>query len=114
MPTQPAAKWNRADFRLHPGLTPPEPHWLLNHLYGRALLASELRRARPDLHCPRYTPGDDLLAELDGMIDRLGLRKWPRPIGARQRIRATCALFQTYWSLEMEHDLPRRRSASAS
>lgn len=111
MTTQPAAKWNRADFRLHPGLTCPEPHWLLNHLQGRALLASELRRARPDLHCPRYTPGDDLLTELDGMIDRLGLRKWPRPVGVREQCRALCAMARMYWALEMEQELspPRRR-----
>ena len=111
MPTQPAAKWNRADFRLHPGLTPPEPHWLLNHLYGRALLAYELRRVRPDLDCPRYTPGDDLLIELDGMIDGLGLRKLPRPVGFREQFRTMFALFQMYWALEMEQEMPRPRRA---
>jgi hypothetical protein len=109
MPTQPAAKWNRADFRLHPGLTTPEPHWLLNHLHGRALLASELRRVRPDLHCPRYMPGDDLLTELDGIIDRLGLRKWTRPVGVREQFGAICAIVGMYWALEMEQELSTAR-----
>jgi hypothetical protein len=106
MSKQPALKWTRADFRLHPGLAAPEPHWLMQHLYGCALLASELRRVRPDLDCPRYVPGAELSPELDGMIDRLGLRKWPRPCGAREQLRAVLLMVRMFWALEMWQAVP--------
>ena len=72
MSKRPISKWNRAEFRLHPGLTATPPHWLATHLYGRVLLASELRRTRPELACPRYDPGLELLPQ--GCESGRGLR----------------------------------------
>jgi hypothetical protein len=106
MSNQGAAKWTRADFRLHPGHMAPEPHWLVRHIYGRVLLASELRRVRPDLDFSMYTPDDGLLPQLDGMIDRLGLRKWPRPFGCREHLQACALILRMFWALEMSHALP--------
>lgn len=106
MSNQAAAKWTRADFRLHPGHVPPEPHWLLRHLYGRVLLASELRRVKPDLDFSVYTPDEGLLPQLDGMIDRLGLRKWPRPCGCRAHLQTFALILRMFWALEMSRALP--------
>lgn len=96
-----AAKWTRADFRLHLGHVPSEPHWLLRHPYGRALLASELRRVRPDLDFSVYAPDDALVSELDRMIDRLALRKLPRPRGCREQLGTVGLILRTFWRLEM-------------
>lgn len=105
--SQPAAvKWTRADFRLHPGHLAPEPHWLVRHLYGRVLLASELRRVRPGLNCPKYTPEYQLFSELDRMIDRLGMRKWPRPCGFREHVQVVAVILRMFWALEMSQALP--------
>lgn len=115
-----AMKWSPADFRLHPGLTAPAPHWLLSHLYGRVLLASELRRMRPDLKCSRYDPDPPLLHELDAAIDRLGLRKWPRPSGCGEQIFTAMLLVRMVLALEENTTLPSwsdrldRRKASAA
>lgn len=106
MSKQPAVKWTRADFRLHPGHLAPEPHWLVRHLYGRVLLASELRRVRPDLNCPKYTPEHHLFSELDRMIDQLGLRKWPRPCGIREHVQVAAVILRMFWALEMSAALP--------
>jgi hypothetical protein len=106
MSKQAAVKWTRADFRLHPGHLAPEPHWLVRHLYGRVLLASELRRVRPDLDCPRYTPDHHSFPQLDGMIDRLELRKWPRPCGFGEHLQVLALLTRMFWALEMSRALP--------
>lgn len=119
MSQQVPAKWTRADFRLHPGHMAPEPHWLVHHLYGRVLLACELRRVRPDPAFSVYTPDDSLHPQLDGMIDRLGLRKWPRPSGGREHLQAIALILRMLWALEMSNmrssrSLPCSRHADAS
>lgn len=106
MSNPPVTKWKRADFRLHPGNSPTEPHWLLEHLYGRVLLAAELRRTRPDLECSRYDPDPALAPQLDCMIDRLGLRKWPRPSGIGEQLRAVLLLVRMACAVEMNEALP--------
>lgn len=106
MSKHPAAKWNPADFRLHPGLAPPAPHWLLDQLYGRMLLASELRRVRQDLVCSRYDPDPELIPELDRMIERLGLRKWPRPLGVGEHVRAVMLLVHMTCAVDAGNALP--------
>jgi hypothetical protein len=111
MSKQAAVKWTRADFRLHPGHLAPEPHWLVRHLYGRVLLASKLRRVRPDLNCPKYTPEHHLFSELDPMIDQLGLRKWPRPCGFSEQLQALALILRMFWALEMSQALPAWKSS---
>lgn len=111
MTNQAAAKWTRADFRLHPGHMAPEPHWLVRHLYGRVLLASELRRVKPELEFSVYAPDDSLLPQVDEMIDRLGLRKWPRPSGCREQLRAFALILRMFWALELSRPFPKWKGA---
>jgi hypothetical protein len=101
---------SRADFRLHLGHVPREPHWLLNHLYGRVLLASELRRVRPDLQCPLYSADVGQFAHLERMVDRLDLRKWPRPVGWFEHLRVTGLLVRMFWTLDMGQKVPNWRN----
>lgn len=92
-------EFRASDYRLHGGPDLIERHWLLQHPYGRELLFTSLRRVRPEVRVDRFhtAPEHELL--LDGMIDSLGLREWPRPTAIGERMRASLMLLRYGFSM---------------
>lgn len=62
-------------------------HWLLDAAYGRELLKLKLRQLRPDLNVPRLSDPPEQEPLLEQMVDEMGLRGWPRPVGIKSRLR---------------------------
>lgn len=109
MHAQRKSTFRRADFRLHPGAIPNSPHWLLTHPYGWTLLATELRKSRPDLRCPLYRMEPGLHSYLEGIISRLRLREWKEPTGWIEQIRISARLLRLFWELNMSAENMAKR-----
>lgn len=99
-----------ADFRLHPGAEPVEPHWLIKHPYGRDLLACKLRQMRPDVKFMHYRIDRALFPFLESMIDLLGLRDWPAPVTVRERLTTSLMLLRMVFAFQMQRELPHWRA----
>lgn len=99
-----------ADFRLHGGGV---EHWLMRHPLGIDMLVNKLQEVRPDMKVPRYriTPGIRVL--LDGMIDLLGMRAWPEPKTARERVRASWLIVRCAFCQGAGRPLPDWRAVAA-
>lgn len=83
-----------ADFRQHPAMEFGEPHWLVNAIYGRQLLKTKLRHARPDLKVSRVRHQPEYDALLEAMVDVLDLREWPEPKTVSERLDALCTILR--------------------
>lgn len=64
----------------------PACHWLLDAVYGRGLLMLKLRTQKPEIRVPIWREALELDPLLDQMIDEMGLRHWPRPVGVKARL----------------------------
>ena len=83
-----------------------ERHWLLDALYGRDLLKDKLRKSRPDLTVSRWAVQEHLDDVLEGMVDQLGLRDWPEPVGALARLRCVPLVLRMMMAVDANKELP--------
>ena len=91
-----------------------EVHWLLQHPYGRDLLACQLRKSRPAVEFEHYCLGPEIHPQLEEMVDQLGLREWRRPATLAGRAQAAWLLLRMIWALKMERRLPRWQKIEAT
>lgn len=89
---------------------PAVRHWLLDALYGRELLKAKLRKVRPDLRVSRWAVEEHLDHLLDSMVDELGLRGWPEPKSAGERLRYVHVVLRMMMSVDKDARLPPWRS----
>ena len=94
-------KLSRSDFRLHLGHLGPSSHWLVTHPSGWGLLATELRKQRPELDCPVYRFEAAFVPYLEDVLTRMGLRSWQEPTSLRGRLAAAWRLMRLYWCANM-------------
>jgi hypothetical protein len=88
------SEFRASDYRLHGGPDLLERHWLLQHPLGRELLVTNLWRVRPDARVNRFHTAPEHEVLLEGMVDSLGLREWPRPTTFGERIRVSLMLLR--------------------
>lgn len=85
---------------------PEPPHWLLRAVYGRDLLKAKLRKVRPDLTVKYWASQPELDDALEYMVDVLGLRDWPQPRTAAERVRYLALVLRMHLALETEAPFP--------
>jgi len=81
-------------------------HWLIESLCGKELLVARLRQRRPDLRIARGRVYRGDLSLLEAIVDDLGLRDMPPPVGwrAQWQFFVRCAAMQ--WKLELHPAQP--------
>ena len=73
---------------------PPARHWLLDAAAGRPLLQTALLKADRHASMPLFGRSSDLDERLDEMIDVLGLRDMPAPVGGMESVKTEFALMK--------------------
>lgn len=81
-------------------------HWLLDAVYGRDLLKAKLRKVRPDLRVSRWAVEEHLDQLLDSMVDEMGLRGWPEPRSAAERLRYVPLVLRMMLAVDSDKPLP--------
>lgn len=89
---------------------PAARHWLLDALYGRDLLKAKLRKVRPDLRVSRWAVEEHLDQLLDSMVDELGLRAWPEPKSAGERLRYVPLVLRMMMAVDKDAPVPAWRA----
>lgn len=84
-------------------------HWLLDSDEGRDLLKLKLKREVPGTKTSVFGNDEHLDADLDHMIDLLGLRNWAKPVGFIAKIGAFFTLVKFHTELSLGYSAPSFR-----
>ncbi len=87
-------------------------HWLLDSDEGRDLLKLKLKREVPGTKTSVFGNDEHLDADLDHMIDLLGLRNWAKPVGFIAKIGAFFTLVKFHTELSLGYSAPSFRGIS--
>lgn len=87
-----------------PSAAPTARHWLLDSTSGRDLLKMRLKQEMPDVKTSFLDDDAHLDADLERMVDVMGLRNWAAPVGMFAKVRAvfTVAKFESQLILGYE------------